>query len=159
MDRQNRLRKDISENESQSPPKMPLNEELHGQAQRTGSDTPTPPSQFEIGDDDDSEDEVKHKNQSSAASSGAVASPPRKSRNPSLSSSVEDAVPLQLRGMSEKARGKLPEGSFQRQGSTTSLASHISTNSPGTSATGFTPSAAWVGRISLFTLYNVLRVL
>ncbi|RPB12432.1 hypothetical protein P167DRAFT_587994 [Morchella conica CCBAS932] len=144
IDRQNRLRKDRSENESQSPPKMPLNEELHVQAQGTGSDTPTPPSQFEIGDDDDSEDEVKHKNQSSAASSGAVASPPQKPRNPSLSSSVEDAVPLQLRGMSEKARGKLPEGSFQRQGSTTSLASHISTNSPATSATGFTPSTAWI---------------
>ena len=50
------------------------------------------------------------------------------SNNPSRASSVvsvEDAVPTQLRGMSEKARGKMPAGAgpfrFSRQNSTTSL--------------------------------------
>jgi len=56
---------------------------------------------------------------------------------------VEDAVPIQVRGMSEKARGKLPEGAFQRQGSTTSLASHVS-SSVAVPSIGFAPSTEWI---------------
>lgn len=147
IDRQGRVRKDRSENGSESPAKTSFSEDTRIQPQRTmsGTETPTPPSQFEIGDDDDSDDEVKPSNQSSVTTQ--TVTPPVQPRDPSAASSVEDAVPLQLRGMSEKARGKLPEGAFQRQGSTTSLASHVSSNNPGTSSSGFSPSPNWVGLI------------
>lgn len=67
------------------------------------------------------------------------------SRTPSLSSLVDDTVPLQLRGMSEKARGKLPANmpSFSRQNSSTSLGRPpASANS--VADAGFMPSAEWV---------------
>lgn len=56
---------------------------------------------FAIGDDEeDSEDE----DQPTPAQTPNEAP----SRASSVSSSVDDAVPVQLRGMSEKARGKMP---------------------------------------------------
>lgn len=109
----------------------------------SGSEYPAPPSQFEIGDDEDSDEEDKPKDQPSASSRDPVSSTVQ-SRTSSISSSVEEAVPLQLRAMSEKARGKLPEGAFQRQASTTSLASHVSGTGTATSMAGFTPSPSWV---------------
>lgn len=158
IDRQGRVRKDKSENGSESPAKTSFSEETRIQPQRTlsGTETPTSPSQFEIGDDDDSDDEVKPNSQSSATPQ--TVTPPVQSPDPSAASSVEDAVPLQLRGMSEKARGKLPEGAFQRQGSTTSLASHVSSNNPRTPSSGFSPSPAWVGLIFHTFLYCVLSI-
>ena len=88
---------------------------------------------FAIGDDDDSEDEQDHR-----------PTPSQSSRTPSVSSSVDDTVPLQLRGMSEKARGKMPAGTptFSRQNSITSLSSP--TTGRQQSAVGFAPSAQWV---------------
>lgn len=156
IDRQGRVRKDKGENGSESPAKASFSEEPRVQTRGVvaGTETPTSPSQFEIGDDDDSDDEVKSNSQSSAAPQPPT--PPDQSRDPSAASSVEDAVPLQLRGMSEKARGKLPEGSFQRQGSTTSLASHVSSNNPVTLSSGFTPSPAWVGLIFSLLFYRML---
>lgn len=57
---------------------------------------------FAIGDDDeDSDAEPRPTPTESNASKQA-------SRASSVSSSVDDAVPTQLRGMSEKARGKMP---------------------------------------------------
>lgn len=160
IDRQGRVRKDMGENESESPVKTSFSEELRAQPQRAvaGTETPTSPSQFEIGDDDDSDEEVKPNSQSSAVTPQSV-TPPVQPRDPSAASSVEDAVPLQLRGMSEKARGKLPEGTFQRQGSTTSLSSHVSSNNPVTPSSGFTPSPAWVGLIFRQLFYRVLNFL
>lgn len=158
IDRQGRVRKDKSENGSESPAKMSFSEETRIQPQRTpsGTETPTSPSQFEIGDDDDSDDSVKPNSQSSTTP--RTVTPPVQSPDPSAASSAEDAVPLQLRGMSEKARGKLPEGAFQRQGSTTSLASHVSSNNPRTPSSGFSPSPAWVGLIFRTFLYCVLSI-
>lgn len=146
IDRQNKVRKDRAENGVESPVKSSFSEELRVQPRRivNETETPTSPSQFEIGDDDeDSDEEIKQSSQSSVTPLGAVL-PALPSGNDSISSPIEDAVPLQLRGMSEKARGKLPEGAFQRQGSTTSLASHASTNNPVASNSGFTPSPVWV---------------
>lgn len=61
-----------------------------------------------------------------------------------MSSVVDESVPLQLRGMSEKARGKMPAGqpTFSRQNSMTSQSSM--TAALLTSPNGFTPTAVWV---------------
>jgi len=108
----------------------------------TLSNVPEDNSAFAIGDDEDSEDEGAH----GPAHPGSPVQPQSgtNSRTASISSSVDDAVPLQLRGMSEKARGKMPVGqpSFSRQNSTTSLNS-VSTPTLGSNEF-FTPSAAWV---------------
>ncbi|PLB35759.1 Hid1 family protein [Aspergillus candidus] len=66
------------------------------------------------------------------------------SRRPSAASTIDESVPLQLRGMSEKARGKMPAGqpSFSRQNSMTSQTS-VSAIFP-TSPNGFTPTTAWL---------------
>lgn len=157
INHQNRLRKDRGESGGETSPKTSFSDELRVSPQGIDPETPTPPSQFEIGGDDDSDEEVKPKSQFSV-SSQTVTSPPPQSPNPSVSSSIEDAVPLQLRGMSEKARGKLPEGAFQRQGSTASLTSHVNINSPGAPSTGFTPSSAWVNSISSPLPYCMLNV-
>jgi len=92
---------------------------------------------FAIGDDDDDSDDEQRPTPSHSSPS----------ENPSRASSVasvEDAVPTQLRGMSEKARGKMPAGAhnFSRQNSTTSLGSPVSASM---SQSGlFQPSAHWI---------------
>jgi hypothetical protein len=58
---------------------------------------------FAIGDDED--DDTEDDNQPTPAESTASKQP---SSGSSVSSNVDDAVPTQLRGMSEKARGKMP---------------------------------------------------
>ncbi|KAK0626617.1 high-temperature-induced dauer-formation protein [Immersiella caudata] len=93
---------------------------------------------FAIGDEDDDSDGEERP-------TPAASSP---SENPSRESSVagqaEDEIPRQLRGMSEKARGKMPAGVpvFSRQNSTTSLSSPTSTSQP--QIGGFEPSAHWI---------------
>ena len=109
----------------------------------TLSDVPENSDAFAIGEDEDSDEEVEPRPNPSE----------RPSRAHSASSSVDDAVPLQVRGMSEKARGKMPAGTptFSRQGSTTSLNSHgASVMSPGM---GFMPSAPWVRLLTLIMAY------
>lgn len=105
-------------------------------------------STFAIGDDDASEDESELQPTPSRSSI-------QSSRAASISSTV-DAVPVQLGGMSEKARGKMPagQGSFSRQPSrntsTTSLASmaHSVSNTPShlNTSTGFQPTTFWVSQ-------------
>ena len=106
------------------------------------SNVPEEGGTFTIGDNEDSEDEG-HERQTPPSHSSPSG---HTSRTPSMSS-VDDAVPLQLRGMSEKARGKMPVGiggqlSFSRVNSIGSL------NSPPTptvaSVHGFLPTAHWV---------------
>ena len=55
---------------------------------------------FAVGDDED--EDTDDENRTATAESYTP------SRASSVSSSVDDAVPTQLRGMSEKARGKMP---------------------------------------------------
>lgn len=95
-------------------------------------------SPFAIGGDD-SDDEGEGQRTPSQSSPSV-----QTSRRPSISSNIDESVPLQLRGMSEKARGKMPAGqaSFSRQNSITSQSS-ISLPYAG-SSNGFIPTAAWV---------------
>lgn len=98
-------------------------------------------SPFAIGGDD-SEDEGEGQRTPSQSSHSV-----QTSRRPSISSNMDESVPLQLRGMSEKARGKMPAGqsSFSRQNSITSQSS-VSAAFAGSSS-GFTPTAAWVSSV------------
>lgn len=96
---------------------------------------------FAIGGDDDDEDDDgdEREDRLNPTTSGAS------------STSVDDAVPVQSRSMSEKARGKQPvgQGSFSRSTSrntsATSLPSLITSQTFNTTtSTSFTPTAAWV---------------
>ncbi|KAH6686380.1 high-temperature-induced dauer-formation protein-domain-containing protein [Plectosphaerella plurivora] len=126
---------------------------------------------FAIGDDDDSDDDDE----------GAQPTPARSTTSDSVSMSsqasnvdVEDAVPTQVRGMSEKARGKMPAGmgAFSRQNSTTSLggfpgvggqaASTVSIGGIGSGGGGaFEPSAGWIDswlpELPLHTILTVIQ--
>lgn len=108
----------------------------------TLSNVPEENSAFAIGDDEDSDDEGE--NHAPEPPRSPLHSPSGASRSASIASSMDETVPLQLRGMSEKARGKMPVGqpAFSRQNSTTSLNS-VTTPTLGANEF-FTPSAAWV---------------
>lgn len=108
---------------------------------------------FAIGDSDDSDHEEPPTPSQSTQSM-------RTSRTPSIASSSvpDDHVPIQLSGMSEKARGKMPAGAptFSRQNSTISLS--------GTTGRGaFTPTPEWIEswlpELPLHTLLTVIKVL
>ena len=92
-------------------------------------------SAFAIGDDD-SDDEGQHTPSQCSPST-------QTSRRPSIASTT-DETSSQIRGMSEKARGKKPAGqpSFSRQNSMTSQTSMSALfMSP---SMGFAPTVAWV---------------
>jgi len=82
-------------------------------------------SAFTIGDDDDDEDSRDQSTPITPQSPGSPAPHTSRqgSRAASVSSSADETVPLQLRGMSEKARGKMPVGAplLSRTSSMTSL--------------------------------------
>lgn len=106
----------------------------------TLGNVPEENSAFAIGDDDDSDGDEQR---TAEPPQSPIQSPSGASRSASVASSVDESVPLQLRGMSEKARGKMPIGqpTFSRQNSMTSLSSaapNLATNE------FFTPSATWV---------------
>lgn len=105
------------------------------------SNVPEEGDAFAIGDDDDSENEDDRELLPTPSQSSPSA---HNSRTPSISSSTDERLPTQLRGMSEKARGKMPAGqsSFSRQGSMTSLCSHPATIVSATPS--FNPTPQWV---------------
>lgn len=107
----------------------------------TLSNVPEENSAFAIGDDEDSDADDNHPTDPLRS---PLQSPSGASRSASIASSIDESVPLQLRGMSEKARGKRPVGqpAFSRQNSTTSLSS-VATPALGANEF-FTPSSAWV---------------
>lgn len=103
----------------------------------TLADVPEEEGTFTIGiDDSDDENETEL---TPAPSSPSI----HNSRTPSVTSEVDNSVPVQLRGMSERARGKMPMGqmSFSRQNSTTSLNSHATISRNGST---FSPTPHWV---------------
>ena len=108
----------------------------------TLSNVPEEGGAFAIGDDEDSDVEDEHSMEPASHSSTSN----RHSRTPSVSSSVDSSVPTQLRGMSEKARGKMPAGTptFSRANSLTSVTSQPMLATP----TTFTPSPQWVCSLS-----------
>ncbi|KAF2754849.1 hypothetical protein EJ05DRAFT_443016 [Pseudovirgaria hyperparasitica] len=98
---------------------------------------------FSIGDDDDDEDDDEATPRADAPMMQTPLHSASTSRAPSVVS-TDGMLPTQLRGMSEKARGKMPIGqpSFSRQNSTSSLSGM---NSPSLVSNGiFSPSADWV---------------
>ena len=112
---------------------------------------------FAVGDSDDSgNDEAPTPSQSTQSM--------RTSRTPSVASSSvpEDHIPIQLTGMSEKARGKMPANAttFSRQNSAISLSTTSSYN-PGRGM--FAPTPEWLGSwlpdLPLHTLLTVIKVL
>lgn len=106
-------------------------------------------SAFAIGDDDSDDDGEDTPSQSSPSA--------QTSRRPSFASTTDENG-SQLRGMSEKARGKMPAGrpSFSRQNSMTSQTSMSALFI--TSSAGFTPTVSWVS-INLHKLYVALLTL
>jgi High-temperature-induced dauer-formation protein len=116
---------------------------------------------FAIGDSEDDSDNgvIQH--------TPAQSSPSIRNSRASSVSSAEDSVPVQLRGMSEKARGKMPANarSFSRQSSTVSLGSHTprAILSPTTSRGGFTPTTqwleSWLPELPLHTMLSLIRAL
>ncbi|KUI71350.1 hypothetical protein VM1G_07182 [Cytospora mali] len=101
------------------------------------SNVPEEDGTFTIGEDEEESDDEQPTPSHSEPSENP-------SRASSVVSNVEDAVPTQLRGMSEKARGKMPAGSrsFSRQNSMTSLSGY---STSGLSQNGqFEPSAQWI---------------
>ena len=123
----------------------------------TLSDVPEEDGTFAIGDEeDDSDDEERP----TPAASSPNENPSRAS---SVASQIEDDVPRQLRGMSEKARGKMPAGanSFSRQNSTTSLGGN---SAAGQSHMGaFEPTAQWIDswlpELPLHTILTLIQQL
>ncbi|KAL9598618.1 MAG: hypothetical protein Q9219_004363 [cf. Caloplaca sp. 3 TL-2023] len=105
------------------------------------SNVPEEGGTFTIGDDEDS-DEDDEREPMTTPSHSSPSNPT--SQTPSRSSSIDEPLPTQLRGMSEKARGKMPanQSAFSRQSSSTSLNSH--TVAIGSPTIGFNPSAHWI---------------
>lgn len=110
---------------------------------------------FAIGDDDDEENLET-----------PIGGPQSRSHS-NASASMEDAVPVQSRSMSEKARGKQPvgHGSFSRSASrntsNTSLASlNTQIQQPLTTSTQFTPTGEWLESwLPHLPLHTILQVI
>ena len=122
------------------------------------SSLPEEEGAFAIGDDEDDDTDDDHRPTPTHSTPSDYPS-----RASSVSSTVEDAVPVQLRGLSEKARGKMPAGTptFSRQNSTTSLGSYAHT---GLTSTGsFEPSSdwieSWLPELPLHTILTLIQQL
>jgi len=148
IERLNQLRKEAAEGTlARSPTRSVRNGSLDNLRSPTTprmptlSNVPEEGDAFAIGDDEDSDAEDQDLLPTPSQSSVSN----QNSRSPSVSSSADDALPTQLRGMSEKARGKMPAGqpSFSRVNSMSSISSH-SQAVPPTPTAGFSPSALWV---------------
>ncbi len=77
---------------------------LSHQRASTLSDVPEDGT-FAIGDDEDEDEDTDDDHRPTPAESTPTDQPSRAS---SVSSGMDETVPIQLRGMSEKARGKMP---------------------------------------------------
>lgn len=142
IERQNQRRKNNSSSSDSgvlSPTLPPSRDESRGSAagRRPLGHVPEDGAFAIGGDDSDEEDEP----QNTPSQSSPSVEP---SRTPSVSSLADDNVPSQLRGMSEKARGKLPasQPTFSRQNSTTSLSSYAAVLPA--SSNGFIATPSWV---------------
>lgn len=148
LQRRNRRRKegapmDSLENISRTNSIDSIRSPTTAQRQPALSGVPEEDGAFAIGDDDDDEtDDDNHPTPAQSERSSPIERVA--SRAASVSSSVDDAVPVQLRGMSEKARGKMPAGkpTFSRQNSATSLGSYG--NAPYQADGSFEPTTQWI---------------
>ncbi|KAL8749124.1 MAG: hypothetical protein Q9199_007884 [Rusavskia elegans] len=105
------------------------------------SNVPEEGGTFTIGDDEDSEDDDEREPMVTPSQSSPSN---QNSHTPSRSSSIDEPLPTQLKGMSEKARGKMPatQTAFSRHSSSTSLSSHPAAIMSPTG--GFSPSPVWI---------------
>jgi hypothetical protein len=124
------------------------------------SNVPEEEGTFAIGDSEDSDDDLDQPTPSQSSPSL------RNSRTPSVASSADDSMPIQLRGMSEKARGKMPVGSssFSRQNSATSVTSNnVASPVRTTGPTDFTPTTFWIDswlpELPLHTMLTLIKAL
>ncbi|KAL8790146.1 MAG: hypothetical protein Q9195_006526 [Heterodermia aff. obscurata] len=148
IERQKQRKKDLAEGaiHPSSPTRTPRNRSIDSARTPISSrspaltDVPEEGGAFAIGDDESDDDEDREMLPTPSHSSASR----HNSRTPSIASSADEPLPAQLRGMSEKARGKMPAGqpSFSRQNSMTSLSSHQANMTSPT--LGFEPSASWV---------------
>ncbi|CRK22139.1 hypothetical protein BN1723_012592 [Verticillium longisporum] len=119
------------------------------------SNVPEEDDTFAIGDDEDDSDDDHQPTPARSTTSDSV------SMASSQASNVEDAVPTQVRGMSEKARGKMPAGvgNFSRQNSTTSLGGYSA--SGGSTSGAFEPTPhwieSWLPELPLHTILTVIQ--
>ncbi|KAG6041125.1 hypothetical protein E4U41_005928 [Claviceps citrina] len=92
---------------------------------------------FAIGGSDDESDEDPQPTPAQSTTSECQS-------QTSSAANADDAVPIQLRGMSEKARGKMPikARSFSRQNSVTSLGGQSSSSQ--TQSSTFEPCSQWI---------------
>ncbi|KAI2727865.1 hypothetical protein DTO012A7_6061 [Penicillium roqueforti] len=115
-------------------------------------------SPFAIGDDD-SDDEREDGAQTPSQSSFST----HTSRRPSMASTIDENGVQQVRGMSEKARGKKPAGHppFSRQNSMTSQTSMSALFTP--SPSGFTPTVpwleSWLPELPLHTILTIISAI
>ncbi|KAG8529681.1 uncharacterized protein KY384_005162 [Bacidia gigantensis] len=112
---------------------------------------------FAIGDDEDSDNETHTTPPTPPQSSPS----PHTSRTTSISSTGEP-LPAQLRGMSEKARGKMPAGqpSFSRQNSSTSISSYQLNPTTPTTPGIFAPTPSWIDTwLPTLPLHTILTLL
>ena len=154
----NERRKDEISEQANSPTHASRNTSIESprspQSTRTPAlrNVPEEGDAFAIGDDEDSENEEDRELMPTPSQSSPSA---HNSRTPSISSSTDERLPTQLRGMSEKARGKMPAGqpSFSRQGSMTNLCNNPVTIVPST--TSFNPTPQWVSYAPLNAIYHL----
>ncbi|KAK0510616.1 hypothetical protein JMJ35_007048 [Cladonia borealis] len=167
IERMKQLRKDAADavDAPNSPGRASRNSSVdsvrspHGARVPSLSNVPEEGGAFAIGDDDDSGDENQEMLATPSQSSPSAHDSP--SRNASISSLGDEPLPTQLRGMSEKARGKMPVGqsTFSRQNSTTSLNSHPAALMSPTSS-GFDPTAHWIDSwLPNLPLHTILTLL
>ncbi|KAL8994476.1 MAG: hypothetical protein Q9169_005567 [Polycauliona sp. 2 TL-2023] len=121
------------------------------------SNVPEEGGTFTIGDDEDAEvDDEREPMVTPSQSSPSN----QTSHTPSRSSSMDEPLPTQLKGMSEKARGKMPatQTAFSRHSSSTSLNSHPAAIMSPTS--GFSPSPLWIESwLPTLPLHTILTLL
>ncbi|KAJ5737630.1 uncharacterized protein N7483_002755 [Penicillium malachiteum] len=136
--REKRKSGDASSDAIYSPSLSHSEEDLHtpSGARSPLTRIPEENSAFAIGDDDSDDEGQNTPSQSSPSA--------QNSRRPSFASANDENATQQLRGMSEKARGKMPAGrpSFSRQNSMTSQTSMSALFSG--SSTGFIPTVSWL---------------
>ncbi|KAK6347142.1 hypothetical protein TWF696_007221 [Orbilia brochopaga] len=153
IEKQRRLRKDSASDIMQ--PESPTLSRTNTARSTPDPALPADPDTFQIGDSDDSETEGTVR---TTRSSSAVMTPTSTTFE-SRGNSIDDSMPIQLRGMSEKARGKLPMGQLSRQNSAMSISSHSSAMAYN-SAGEFVPSPEWIETwLPLLPLHTILTVI
>ncbi|KAL2760709.1 hypothetical protein ACRALDRAFT_2092555 [Sodiomyces alcalophilus JCM 7366] len=110
---------------------------------------------FAIGDDEDDSDDDHQPTPAQSSTSETM------SRASSQGSNADDAVPTQVPGMSEKARGKMPAGAgtFSRQNSTISLGAYAGSSQSQSGVFEPTPQwiESWLPELPLHTILTVMQ--